>query len=190
MNANTISVDGVEVYLNNIYSLADEFIQKELNGSEENVHDRFMQMIFYIADRIEKPDHDNIELLDEMFNVFIRLCVKYEILPTVECFSFLVKINRATFGDWRRGEYRATTAHGATVEKWIDTCRSFTVDRLHNSGKTDVNLIFISKAAYGMRETAPEPAENLSNGIPKLSREEIAARYAAFKEEPGKIELN
>lgn len=191
MKNNTVDVEGVEVYLNNIYALADEFVEKELDGKQEEVHDNFMRMIFYIRNRIEKPNSDDIEFLDKIFETFLDLCVRYHTLPTLECFSLLVKINRATFGDWRRKEYRASTAHSTTVQNWIDTCKSFTIERLHNSGKTDVNLIFTAKAAYGMVETAPMQIAN-TDAIPQLSREEIKARYQAiddFKGEPERLTL-
>ena len=49
-----------------------------------------MAMILYISDNITKPDNNDINLLDNIFNIYIRLCVKYNMLPTLECFSMLV----------------------------------------------------------------------------------------------------
>ena len=66
MRNNAVEVDGVEVYLNNIYALADEFVEKELDGKQKEVHDNFMRMIFYIRNRIEKPNSDDIEFLDKI----------------------------------------------------------------------------------------------------------------------------
>lgn len=149
------TAEGIELYTHDIYRLADEYIGQELDGDKDAVADSFVDMILYIADRIPKPSHDDIELLDSIFGVYIRLCAKYKVLPTLEVFSFLVKINRSTFTDWRNGEYRSSTGHGNTVKKWFDICKSFAVNRCHNKGGTDANLIFILKAAYGMAETAP-----------------------------------
>ena len=191
MKNNTVDVEGIEVYLNNIYALADQFINEELGGRREDAHDNFLRMIFYIRDRISKPSNDNIELLDKMFDVFVHLCVENQVLPTMECFSFLVRINKATFSDWANGEYRKSSGHGKTVKGWFETCKSFTIERLHNSGKTDVNLIFTAKAAYGMVETAPMQIAN-TDAIPQLSREEIRARYQAiddFRGEPERLTL-
>ena len=154
------TADGAEMYLHDIYYYADEYIQSELDGDTDSVQDSFPAMILYIADNIDKPDNADIELLDSIFNIYIRLCSKYKVLPTLEMFSFLVSINRATFTDWSNGEYRASSAHGNTVKKWFNICKSFTVNRLHNKGGTDANLIFIAKAAYGMAETAPVQTAN------------------------------
>lgn len=87
-------------------------------------------MIFYIRENIEKPSNDDIQLLDGLFDIFVKLCVKYGRLPTLECFSFLVGINRATFTDWANKEYRATTGHSEAVKRWLDTCKSVLVDDL------------------------------------------------------------
>lgn len=188
--SNTTNAGGVEVYEHEIYRLADEFISKELNGDSDSVHDNFLRMIFYIRDRIEKPSHDDIELLDGIFDTYINLCVRYGINPSLECFSFLISTNRTTLTDWRAGEYRKDSAHTVAVKRWFDICKSFVVDKLHNSDRVNVNLIFTAKSAYQIREAGPIPAEDYSNGIPQLNREEIAARYAAFKEVPEKLELD
>lgn len=156
MTDNTVkSADGSEIYLHDIYMYADQYIAEELDGNKEAVTDSFVDMIFYIADRIPKPGTADIELLDNIFNIYIRLCTKYRVLPTLEVFSFLVNVNRSTISTWIHGEYRANTGHSDTSKKWFDTCKSFAVNRLHNKGGTDANLIFIAKAAYGMAETAP-----------------------------------
>jgi hypothetical protein len=166
---------GIEVYQNDIYRLVDEYIDTELDGDTESVTDNFVSMIFYIADNIQKPSNDDIELLDNLFNIYVRICAKYKVLPTLETFSFLVGIDRNTFTDWAMGRYRVSTAHGSTVKKWFEICKSFTVNRLHNQSGTNSNLIFIAKAAYGMAETAPVQVDEQNNRaltdseLPKLT---------------------
>lgn len=179
MRDNTVNVNGVEVYTHDINYYADEYIKTELcidcvdDSNRQSVSDSFVDMIFYIADRIQKPSNDDIQLLDDIFNIYIRLCTKYRVLPTLEVFSFLVGINRMTFTDWSQGQYRTSTAHGSTVKKWFDTCKSFTLNKLHNTRGTDANLIFIAKAAYGMAEAAPMPVEKMEH-VPQISAQEIA----------------
>lgn len=171
---------GIEIYQNDIYRLVDEYIDTELDGDVESVADNFVAMIFYIADNIKKPSNDNIKLLDNLFSIYIRLCAKYKTLPSLETFSFLVGIDRNTFTDWAMGRYRVNTAHGSTVKKWFEICKSFTVNRLHNQSGTNSNLIFIAKAAYGMAETAPVQVDEQNNRaltdreLPKLTNPEQA----------------
>lgn len=181
MTDNVINVNGAEVYQHRIYELADEFIQRELDGDKEKVRGYFASMIFYIADHIEKPSNDDIGLLDGIFDIYVRLCAKYRVLPTLEMFSFLVKINRTTFTDWSNKEYRLSTAHGDTVKKWFSTCRSFVIDKLHGGGN-DANLIFTAKSAYGMRETTPVSIESKPEYRHLASREELGLE--APKERP------
>lgn len=190
MKDNTVNVNGIDVYLHDIYYYSDKYIVEELELSKDDpdyrqiVADNFVSMILYIHDNIQKPSNDDIKLLDDIFNIYIRLCSKYRVLPTLECFSFLVGVERRTFTDWSNGKTRRST-HSDTVKKWFDTCKSFTVNRLSNQRGTDANLIFVAKAAYGMAEAVPtQPAE--PQGIPQQSREEIAARHAGYigAEEP------
>ena len=61
------------------------------------------------------------------------------------------------------GRYRVSTAHGSTVKKWFNICKSFTLNRLHNQTGKNANLIFVAKAAYGMAETAPVQVDEQSN---------------------------
>lgn len=176
MKDNTVKSEvGIEVYQNDIYRLVDEYIDTELDGDTESVSDNFVAMIFYIADNIPKPSNDDIDLLDNIFSIYVRLCAKYKTLPSLETFSFLVGIDRNTFTDWAMGRYRVSTAHGSTVKKWFDVCKSFTLNRLHNQTGTNANLIFVAKAAYGMAETAPVQVGNQNSQpladseLPKLT---------------------
>lgn len=69
----TVTEQGIEVYENDIYRLVDEYINTVLQVTPEEfdtqkeykavVADSFVDMIFYIADRIPKPGTENIELL-------------------------------------------------------------------------------------------------------------------------------
>lgn len=179
VKGNTVKSEiGIEIYQNDIYRLVDEYIDTELDGDTESVTDNFVSMIFYIADNIQKPSNDDIELLDNLFSIYVRICAKYKVLPTLEVFSFLVGIDRNTFTDWSMGRYRVNTAHGSTVKKWFNICKSFTLNRLHNQSGTNANLIFIAKAAYGMAETAPVQVGNQNSQaladseLPKLTNPE------------------
>jgi hypothetical protein len=189
----TVTEQGIEVYENDIYRLVDEYINTVLQVTPEEfdtqkeykavVADSFVDMIFYIADRIPKPSNDDIELLDNIFNIFVRVCSKYNVLPTLEVFSFLVNINRSTFSDWMRGDYRTSSSHGTTVKKWFDICKNCTVNRLNNQPGTNANLIFVAKAAYGMAETAPVQTAQ-QDGIPRQTAQQIADKHRAALELP------
>lgn len=207
-NNTELATNGVEVYANDILAFADDFLACEL--TEERRKDIytnnsiFTSMLFYIADRVNKPDFNDIQLLDNIFNIYIRLCTKYDKLPTLEKFSILININPGTLSDWSSGALRSevyydskgeyikdfpawrlnhknepytvepSTAHAEAVKKWKNTCKNFLVDSLQNSRGVDANIIFVAKAAYGMVETAPIPVQNAEQ---HRTAEQIAADY-------------
>lgn len=183
MKDNTdITSAGIEIYRHDINYYADEYIKNELEiehvdqESKKIVKDNFVDMLFYISDRISKPDNADIKALDNIFSVYVRLCSKYSVNPTLEAFSFLVDINRATFTSWNNGDYR-TQEHSDTVKKWMNICKGFLVNNLGNSKGTDANKIFIAKAAYGMAETKAVEQEQITGA--KKSIEQIAADIGA-----------
>lgn len=191
MTDNTIKANGIEVYTHDIYLYADQFIQEELGSDGAEVKENFARLILYIADRIQKPSHDDIALLDGIFQIYVRLCLKYGALPSIEMFAQLTKTNRATFGDWARGEYRANNdTYSTTVKAWRETCRSFVVDKLHNSDKVNVNLIFIAKANYGMKEAVSEPIEEYDASKPVLSAHEIHKAFIERKKPKPEIHFD
>lgn len=183
MKDNTdITSTGIEIYRHDINYYTDEYIKNELEidhvnqESKKIVKDSFVDMLFYISDRISKPDNADIKALDNIFSVYVRLCSKYSVNPTLEAFSFLVDINRATFTSWNNGDYR-TQEHSDTVKKWMNICKGFLVNNLGNSKGTDANKIFIAKAAYGMAETKAVEQEQITGA--KKSIEQIAADIGA-----------
>lgn len=175
--SNADVIDGIEVYTHDIYRYADEYIETELDGDRDRATEYFTDMIFYIADRIPKPGHDDIEFLDQLFLVYMRLCSKYKVLPTLEMFAFLIKTAPSTFTDWSKGEYRSSQPHSKTVKKWRDMCKTLVINRLTNQRGTDANLIFIAKAAYGMAETAPISQDEWQK-LDARTPEQIAEQYA------------
>lgn len=220
MKNNTVTANnGVEIYTSNIQAYADEFLERELESErKDDIYTNnsiFTSMLFYISDRISKPDNNDIQLLDSIFNIYIRLCTKYDKLPTLEKFCILVNINPGTLSDWSNGTVRSnvyydsngeyikdfaawqlnhrgeqyrvepSTAHSETVKKWKNICKSFLVDSLQNSRGTDANKIFVAKAAYGMVETAPVPVINQEQ---HRTAEQIAADYGPQKALPEAVQ--
>lgn len=193
-DSNTITASqNIEVYENKIWLLVDEYLntvlcirQEDYDSIEKykkDIANNRIDMFFYIADRIEKPSNNDIELLDSIFNIYIRVCGRYGISPTLQMFGLMVGINNGTFSDWVDKQYRVNSKHGETVKKWKETCGAFALDKLHNQDGTNANLIFACKVAYGMAETAPIPAGQ-QQGIPHQSREQIAEKYAEYKQLP------
>ncbi len=193
MKNTTTTTTGIEVYENQIWQLVDEYIDTVLQINQNNydsiekykkeIANNRIDLFFYISDRIEKPNNNDIELLDNIFNIYIRVCGRYGISPTLQMFGILVGINNMTFSDWANGDYRTTSTHGITVKKWKETCGAFALDKLHNQDGTNANLIFACKVAYGMAETAPVQAGQ-QYGVPQQTAQQIAEKHKAALQLP------
>lgn len=193
MKNTTTTTTGIEVYENQIWQLVDEYIDIVLHINQNDydsiekykkeIANNRIDLFFYISDRIEKPNNNDIELLDNIFNIYIRVCGRYNISPTLQMFGILVGINNMTFSDWANGDYRTTSTHGITVKKWKETCGAFALDKLHNQDGTNANLIFACKVAYGMAETTPVQAGQ-QYGVPQQTAQQIAEKHKAALQLP------
>ena len=182
--------NGAEVYEDKIHYYADEYINT-LSDSESinNNPSLFTGMIKYIYKYLFKPkrndkvlynsnsvlDTGDIELLDNIWNIYTELCYRYNKRPTLLNFSLLVGIGNDVFNSWIRGEYRAgengaSSPHCRTAKKWKAECESSLVDGA--TERNSVGCIFALKANYGYTET-PQRIEITGANAPALSQEDI-----------------
>lgn len=143
-------INDIKMYEQKLFSLADKYIEKQLDGNTELVRENFRDMILFIADQTEQLDNADIETLDKWFKTYVRLCVRYNKLPTLQCFSWLIKINLKTLMNWNNQEQELGSSYGSTVEKWFNTCKDFVVDELLNSNYANPNLVFVAETVYGI----------------------------------------
>ena len=182
--------DGIEVYETRIHELADEYINSLENPELINNNPSlFTGMLKYIYKYLFKPgkrdkvkynantilDTGDIELLNNIWDVYTELCYKYNKRPTILNFSLLIGVDNRTIDTWRRGEFRAgedgtSSAHSQTVKKWLSECESSLVDGA--TERNSVGCIFALKANYGYTET-PQRIEIVGNNTPALSQEDI-----------------
>ena len=189
--ANTVRAEnGAEIYESKIHYFADEYINT-LSDPESinNNPSLFTGMIKYIYKNLFKPrrndkvlynsnsvlDTGDIELLDNIWNIYTELCYRYNKRPTLLNFSLLVGIGNDVFNSWIRGEYRAgengaSSPHCQTAKKWKAECESSLVDGA--TERNSVGCIFALKANYGYTET-PQRIEITGASAPALSQEDI-----------------
>ena len=189
--ANTVRAEnGAEVYESRIHELADEYINN-LDDPESinNNPSLFTGMIKHIYKNLFKPrrndkvlynsnsvlDTGDIELLDNIWNIYTELCYRYNKRPTLLNFSLLVGIGNDVFNSWIRGEYRAgengaSSPHCQTAKKWKAECESSLVDGA--TERNSVGCIFALKANYGYTET-PQQIVIAGANAPALSQEDI-----------------
>ena len=187
--------NGIEVYEHDIKYYADEYISQlpEKEDSINNNPSLFTGMIKYIYKHLFKPgkkdkvkynantnlDTGDIELLNNIWEVYTELCYKCNKRPTILNFSLLIGIDNRTIDTWRRGEFRAgedgaSSAHSQTVKKWLAECESSLVDGA--TERNSVGCIFALKANYGYTET-PQRVEIVNGQQPEQIAADIAARH-------------
>ena len=181
MKDNTVTtVDGVEVYTSQITELADRYIS-DLED-KESIYDYtvFTDMLLSISDNMTPlKNYNDITVLDNLFNIYKRLCSKYKVLPTMYDFSMMINIDPSTITSWINGDYRGgpTSPHSKTAKKWKQYCAGRLASNLSNSKGTDANKIFIAKAAYGMAETKAVEQEQITGA--RKTVEQIAQDIGA-----------
>lgn len=157
MKDNTVTtVDGIEVYTSQITEIADRYIADLEDIDSIYSYEVFTDLLLYISDNMTPlNNYDDITVLDNLFNIYKRLCSKYRVLPTLYDFSMMINIDPSTITRWMNGETRGglTSEHCKTAKKWKQYCAGRLASNLSNSKGTDANKIFIAKAAYGMAET-------------------------------------
>ena len=166
MKDNTITtVDGIEVYTSEVSEIVDRYIDDLEDIDSIYTYEVFTDLLLYISDNMTPLDNYNdIRVLDNLFNIYKRLCSKYRVLPTLYDFSMMINIDPSTITRWMNGETRGglTSEHCKTAKKWKQYCAGRLASNLSNSKGTDANKIFIAKAAYGMAETKAVEQEQIT----------------------------
>lgn len=181
MKDNTVTtVDGIEVYTNQITEIADRYIADLEDIDSIYTYEVFTDLLLYISDNMTPlNNYDDITVLDNLFNIYRRLCSKYRVLPTLYDFSMMINIDPSTITRWMNGETRGglTSEHCKTAKKWKQYCAGRLASNLSNSKGTDANKIFIAKAAYGMAETKAVEQEQITGA--RKTVEQIAQDIGA-----------
>ena len=192
MKHNTMTTyEGIEVYEHKIYEYADEYISKLDNPDSINKNSSlFTGMIKYIYINVFKPNKntvrynnkntninmDNVELLDDIWDIYTNLCYKYQKRPTLLNFGLLTGITTETFRTWKNGEVRGgvTSPHSVSVKKWLEECESSLLDGATENNS--IGCIFALKSNYGYTEQ-PQRIEVVNGQVASQTVEEIAARH-------------
>lgn len=188
---NTVKADnGAEIYLDQFYEVADDYISAlnnpdDLYGSKGNC---FTGMIKYVNIHLIRKNKDNIcadlDALNKLWDMYTILTYRYNQKPYIEEFAILLGISRDTIYSWGNGETRADyseklgSSRSDTIKKWQEECQT---GRRKGASAGSVGDIFLCKAVDGMVETAP--AQVPYSGDQRQSLEEIQHRYISENRE-------
>lgn len=188
-----LSTGNIEVYQSEIQQLCDEYIASLPDESMIYKSTVFSGMLSYIYRNklkyiiYKSKEQNNIntynndyELLNDIFNsVFITLCTRFNILPTVLQFCVLCDLPRDMITDLKQGIYRhdgskVNTRTCQIVKNWFNTCESMTLSRAAN--ESSIGSIFVSKALYGYSDTPVQQLEIIDNRQSETPQQ-IAERF-------------
>lgn len=164
-----------EIYNNIIYTYVDEFIEREYAGrtqeelkTDKAFFPRLTQYLYnnYIGELLgnkygKQIMYKDINLLDNIFNVYIDLVFKYKWndKPFIVEYSNLTGISRDVIYNWANGIDNRAVNIGASeyltpershiVQKWIQICEQAL---LNGSSADQIRDIFILKAKHNYRD--------------------------------------
>ena len=204
---NTIKTqEGAEVYANRIEELVDEYaatLPADPETKRETLYNKsvFRGLLKYIYINLFKMpkdfirttqytpnciiDYKNIDLIDDIWNMYTNLCYRYGHDPSILNFSIMIGIRRETISDWIEGRGVAGTAkdkYRHICKKWKEESEAGTRDKALDGNP---GAIFVLKAKHNYTET-PQQLQIIGADQARLSTDEIAERYIDAKEEPQK----
>ena len=161
MNNAILTYNGIELYQNDIDILCDEYISSLHDESMIYKSTVFSGMLNYIYINKLKYLLDNgnykndYSLLDSIFNgVYISLCSKYNICPSIIQFSVLCHIDNAYLSSVKNGVHddgsKVNPIASQTVKNWYSICESMLLSKAVN--ESSIGSIFALKANYKYRD--------------------------------------
>lgn len=186
-----VSLNDIEIYQSEIDVLCEDYISALPDPAMIYKSMTFKGLLnyiyrFYLRDIIETDKHNrhsnnsNYDLLDAIFNnVYLPLCAKYSIVPTVLSFCVFVNISHGVISDFKNGVHHVDKAKAnektrATVLKWYTLAESSLADKAFN--ENGIGAIFGLKAAHGWSDQPQEMRLTIEQQ--SATPEQIAARYS------------
>lgn len=194
-----IDYNGIQIFNSDIDILCDEYINSLSNpdmiykpmcytGMLEYIYKRLLKNIL---DKSKTGNNNDYDLLNNVFyEIYLPLCYKYLITPSVLGFTVFCHLSNENISDIRNGVYRSNGSkvnikHNQIVKNWYTVCESGLYNKAVESN--GIGAIFILKSKYGYQEQQTINV-NSDSMITHESAEQIAARHSAAQL-PEKIDL-
>lgn len=139
----------------------------------------------------DRIDTSNPAEVERQTRRYLEWCIEKDRRPHIEELALALKVTRQTLWNWsREGNKRAE------VILWAKQILSSLHEEWGISGKLNpATYIFLAKNHFQYKDDSTLHLEAINamndNGqSPELSREEIAARYASYQEEPEPLQLD
>lgn len=183
-----LTYNNIELYQSEIDVLCDEYISTLHDENMIYKSTVFSGMLNYIYLHKLKyiiPDTYNNDyvLLDSIFdNIYINLCTRFNICPSIIQFTVLCHIDVSMLTEMRTGTYkdgsRVNADTSKTVKKWYSVCESMLLSKATN--ESSIGSIFALKANYGYRDNDTPQVLQIQTGT-QATPEQIAEKYRDIK---------
>lgn len=169
-----LKTDKGVIYQSELYRIEQEYTDNLPDPSIVNKSIGFIGLLEYVYSHLLYDiglKHDNgtynIQIIDAVFDkVFIPLCARHNIVPTVIQFTNMCKIAHRnvvcihTTGTDTNGKAVSFDTI-QTVEKWFNSCESGLTNKVSN--ENGVGAMFLLKAQYGYVEQQHVVIDTTSN---------------------------
>ena len=163
---NSISIsDIVSVYENNIYLAVDEYIQEHdyMDISTDLTQYQYKDLLYYIYDKcfrynpniLKNGKYDyNIDLLLSIYNIYKRICVKYNKITFLADFSILTGIDEDIIQEWCNNDIRFNTDKAVLYKKVMRDSETAVSTQMISTGRNPVGYMAILNHYHGWSTTA------------------------------------
>lgn len=187
-----LTIDGSEVYKNDIDIMIDEYIEtlpdsdllyksSPFKGLLLYIYNQKLKYIIEMDKQNNNSKNNNYNLLNDIFyNIYLPLVYRYNLIPTILEFSVFVNIDNSHLTDVRNGFYRgngskANPENTRIVKSWFNVCESALASKAFS--ENGIGAIFGLKSAHGWVE-GKQQIEIVNNLGAQLTPQQIAEKYA------------
>lgn len=191
-----ISYGDYNIYQSDIKQLCDEYINSldfpemvyKTPGFSGLLDYIYKNALSDIINASREGNKYNYNILDCIFyDIYIPLCSRYGLTPTILQFSVLCKIPNGFLGEIKSGVYnsgtKVNTEHTRTVKNWYQSCESALFSRAVDANS--IGAIFGLKACYQYSDQQVQQVQ-ITTSQTLETPEQIAERHksAALPEKP------
>jgi hypothetical protein len=163
-----VKANNISIYQSDIDMIAEDYINTlpdetmiyksaVFSGLLDNIYKRLLKNVITRDNGLYNRSLD-YKVLDNIFrNIYLPLCTRYGIVPTIQQFStVLCNISNSALSEIRKGYHRTTGAKvnpndSAIVQKWYELSESGLYSRAIQ--ENSIGSIFALKAVHGMSDT-------------------------------------
>lgn len=162
----TIYRNDIELYITEyIDNLSDQSLIYKTMAFNGLLHYLYMHVFKYKPDTVRYNnknsiiDYNNTYLINDIINIYIDICFKYNHIPTILGFSVLTGIDNQTITSWVNGEYKSNSnivniagfdkplTHSETAKRLKAICEQALLSNTIENNS--IGSIFALKANYG-----------------------------------------